>query len=57
MYHNPSPAIGAGIGGGVLAHTGGGMTPMMALWIALAAFALIAAGAALARTVRHATKG
>lgn len=57
MYHNPTPGIAAGIGGGTLAHTGGGFSPMMALWIALAAFALVAAGAAAVRTARHVRSG
>jgi predicted MFS family arabinose efflux permease len=59
MYDNTLPGIatGTGIGGGVLAHTGAGFTPLMALYLALAAFALIAGGAALTRTFRHVRSG
>lgn len=57
MYHNTLPGVATGTGAGVLAHTGGGFTPLTALWLALAAFALIAGGAALTRTYRHARSG
>jgi len=45
MY-NGSPLIAAGIGAGALAVTG-----LSAIWLFLAAFALLAAGAALLRTL------
>lgn len=57
MYHNPTPSIAAGTGVGALAHTGASFTPLMALYLALAAFALIAGGAAVIRTVRHTWSG
>jgi hypothetical protein len=46
MYDNPSASLAAGGSGSVLAYTGFG-----SLWLALAAFALIAVGTALLRIV------
>ena len=44
MYDNAGPAIGAATGGGALASTGMGI-----VWIALAAFAVLAVGLAVTR--------
>ena len=46
MYDNPSASLAAGGSGSVLAYTGFG-----SLWLALAAFAMIAVGTALLRIV------
>jgi hypothetical protein len=46
MYDNPSATLAAGGSGSVLAYTGFG-----SVWLALAAFAMIAAGTALMRIV------
>ena len=46
MYDNPSASLAAGGSGSVLAYTG-----FNSLWLALAAFALIAVGTALLRIV------
>jgi hypothetical protein len=46
MYNNPSAPLAAGGATGVLAYTG-----FDAIWLALAAFAMIALGAALMRIV------
>ncbi len=46
MYDNPSAPLAAGGTGSVLAYTGFG-----SMWLALAAFAMIAAGMALMRIV------
>lgn len=46
MYDNPSASLAAGGTGSVLAYTG-----FNSLWLALAAFALIAVGTALMRIV------
>jgi hypothetical protein len=46
MYDNPSAPLAAGGSGSVLAYTG-----FESLWLALAAFALIAVGTALMRIV------
>ncbi|MBN1091570.1 hypothetical protein JKP75_02640 [Blastococcus sp. TML/M2B] len=46
MYDNPSAPLAAGGSGSVLAYTG-----FDSLWLALAAFALIAVGTAILRIV------
>jgi hypothetical protein len=46
MYDNPSAPLAAGGSGSVLAYTG-----FNSLWLALAAFALIAVGTAMLRIV------
>jgi hypothetical protein len=46
MYNNPSASLAAGGTGSVLAYTG-----FNSLWVALAAFAVIAVGTALLRIV------
>lgn len=47
MYTNPSGALAAGAGSGVLAATGAGSI----FWIVLAGFALLAAGLAIMRII------
>lgn len=47
MYNNPTAPMAAGVGSGMLAVTGAGDI----FWLGLAAFALIAAGMALARII------
>jgi hypothetical protein len=51
MYNNASAPAAAGVGAGTLAMTGAD-----AFWLALAAFALIAVGAALMRIVPRRVK-
>ncbi|WP_181373551.1 MULTISPECIES: hypothetical protein [Microbacterium] len=51
MYNNIASSTGAGAGAGMLAMTG-----TNSLWLALAAFALIAAGTAVMRIVPRRTR-
>jgi hypothetical protein len=51
MYNNVATSAGAGTGAGMLAMTGSN-----SLWLALAAFALIAAGTAIMRIVPRRTR-